>query len=342
MSSLYLRGKRIWIAFSDRFGIQYRRSTGLTIGEVKRAQGRIVYPREALDVKRKLDASLALGRWGLPEDEKRTKISELTELYMKAVGHAKAEGTQYLSRLASQHMVRDLGDLPIAAITEDTIQRWRRILLSLEGEQSGSRDLRTMSAVFSWAVAQNLIRHTPITRYVKVTPKPVPIVPFTDEQLKEIFKTAMAPARDQFRFLYLSGFRLNESCQLKWSDVDFKQRVIRLWNAKEKRWDYFPLDEYLFRFMRRLPRAYDPYVFFYRLKRSASQYFRRLRDRLKMGEELSLHTLRTNFISNLVNAGLSESEVMHLARHRSIMTTHRYYTAFDQKRMRKALERSRR
>lgn len=150
------------------------------------------------------------------------------------------------------------------------------------------------------------------------------------------------PARNQFRFLLLSGFRLGESCALKWEDVDFSEKVIRLWNEKEKRWDYFPMDKEIERFMKQLPKTYAPFVFVYRKIGTASQRFRRLRERLGYSEELSLHTLRTNFISRLINSGASESEVMHLARHKSIVTTHKYYTAFDQKRMREALRRSRR
>lgn len=47
------------------------------------------------------------------------------------------------------------------------------------------------------------------------------------------------------------------------------------------------------------------------------------------GQVSHFHTLRANFISRLVNSGLSESQVMFRARHRSLSTSHKYYVAFD-------------
>jgi integrase len=345
LSTLYLRGRRVWIGYSDRWGLRHRVPLGIDLDKVEHRNGRIVWPREIQELKRKFDVQLAAGRYDLdPGRDHDMKLSEVLEHFMDGYGKDRSTASQYQYRLSMGKLIDCFGDIPAAALQESDILSWSRSLMKGDdaiGEHTAAKDLRSISPVFAWATAKGMILRNPVTRYVKFTPKAKPIVPFSRDQLETIFSSVDEPARNQFRFLLLSGFRLGESCALRWEDVDFAQKVIRLWNKKEQRWDYFPMDRELERFMKDLSREYSPFVFIYRKIGTASQRFRRLRERLGYSEELSLHTLRTNFISTLINSGASESEVMHLARHRSIVTTHKYYTAFDQKRMREALGKSR-
>lgn len=345
MSSLYLRGSHVWITFSDRWGLRHRKPLNVDLEKVERRNGRIVWPRHVLEIKRRIEIQLAAGKFDLGDaPDKDYTLSKLRDAFMDGYGKNRSKASQYQYHLSMQKLIDHVGDIPAAAVTEANILAWTRALMAGKdgvGEHTAAKHLRSISPVFAWGTAKRLIPHNPVTRYIKFTPKAKPIVPFTEEELKRIFAALDDPARNQLQFLLLSGFRLGESCALKWEDVDFPQRLIRLWNAKEHRWDYFPMDRELQAFMAGLPRLYEPFVFVYRKVHTASQRFRRLRGRLNLSEDLSLHTLRTNFISRLINSGATESEVMYLARHRSIVTSHKYYTAFDQKRMRKALQRSR-
>lgn len=345
MSTLYLRGRRVWIGFSDRWGLRHRESLGIDLEKIETRNGHVVWPKEVHDLKRKFDIQLAAGKFDFdPGPEHDLKLSEILEQFMDGYGKNRSKASQYQYRLSMGKLIDRFGDIPAVALQEADILSWSRALIKGEngvGEHTAAKDLRSISPIFSWATAKGIIPRNPVTRYIKFTPKAKPIVPFTRAQIEKVFSSLDLPARDQFKFLLLSGFRLGESCMLKWEDVDFAQKVIRLWNTKEQRWDYFPMDKELEQFMKKLSRGYSPFVFVYRKIHTASQRFRRLRERLKYSDELSLHTLRTNFISTLINSGASESEVMHLARHKSIVTTHKYYTAFDQKRMREALNRSR-
>jgi integrase len=343
MSTLYLRGQRVWIDYADRWGLRHRRPLDIDLQKVERRNGRVVWPREILDLKRRFDIQLAAGRFDLgPTTEDKTLISGLLARFLDEHGHTRAKTTQELYDRAVASFKSMIGDRPILSINEQTLLTWRRRLYA-DGlsAHTVSKHIRSLSAVFSWAVDRNLLHRNPISQYVRVNPKPLPVIPLTKEEIKKLLATAGRPDRDMFTFMLLTGFRAGETCALKWEDVDFDQKLIRVWNAKEKRWDYFPMDRELLNLMKKLPRAYAPFVFVYRIPNSASRRFRRLRDHLKINEAVTLHTLRTNFISNLVRSRLTESEVMHLARHRSIITTHRFYTAFDQDKMRIALASSR-
>jgi len=311
--------------------------------KIERRNGRVIWSREVLDLKRRFDIQLAAGRFDLgPEKAEKTLISEVLDRFIDEHGHTKSAATQELYRRAVDSLVENVGDLPVQALEEQTLLTWRRRLFALgRSKHTVSKHLRSLSAILTWARERGLIDRSPITQYVRVTPDPQPIIPLSEKEIKAVFAAARPHDRDLFRFMLMTGFRVGETCALTWEDVDVGQKQIRIWNAKEKRWDYFPMDKDLAGMMKKLPRSYGKHVFAYRTPKSASRSFRRIRDKLKISDQITIHTLRTNFISRLINSGATESEVMHLARHRSIVTTHKYYAAFDQEKMRDALERSR-
>lgn len=344
MSSLYLRGTSVWVSFSDKFKTRRRIPTHFVLDKALLRDGKIVWPSHILDWKKQFDARLALGYWRIEDTTgEKIRVSELLEEFIAGYGSNRAPRTQILYRQAVEKFKEFFSDTPIGSVTEQDIAGWRDWMIKKYkgNDQTAAKHIRQISPIFAWAVAKGMLLRSPLTRYVKFTPKPRPIVPFSEKDLQKLFVSLGRPAADQFRFLLLSGFRLGESCALKWDDVDRKQKLIRLWNQKESRWDYFPMDKLLAKFMRELSSEYSPFVFRYQNIHTLSQLMRRRKKTLKLNGVLKLHTLRTNFISSLINAGLTESEVMHLARHRSIVTTHKYYTAFDQKKMREALGRSR-
>jgi len=57
--------------------------------------------------------------------------------------------------------------------------------------------------------------------------------------------------------------------------------------------------------------------------------------------ELKIHTLKANYVRNLIDAGINEMDAHKLSHHKSIATTHRYYATFDMKRLRASLTKSR-
>ncbi len=333
----------VWVSYSDRFGRRKRQSTGFSLDRVERRAGRILWPRHILDWHKEFDRRLVFHKWDFkPEGQAGHKLSTVLVDYLAAEGSTRKPLTRYSYEYAWQQLIDHLGNIEIERIAEEDVIGFRSYLLSQDwSEHTAARLLRSVQVIFSWAETKGILKRSPVSRYHSIRARENPIRIFSADELEQIFKAASPPQRDQLRFLLLTGFRLGESCQLKWSDIDFAEQVIRVYNQKEDRWEYVPIDRILRGFLEGLPHTFDPYVFQYRKVFGASQAFRRLRDRLKLSKDLHIHTLRANFISGLVNSGLSESQVMHLARHRSLATSHKYYTAFDQRELRKALARSR-
>ena len=66
---------------------------------------------------------------------------------------------------------------------------------------------------------------------------------FTIEQLSYIFKDPLWG--EFYQWLYYSGIRLNDLTLLKWTDIDYLQRTIRLRVHKSKKVETYPLHQHL-------------------------------------------------------------------------------------------------
>lgn len=339
MSTLYLRGKSVWIAFTDQFGTYRRRRLG-----VEAVNG--VIPKDAHRLKQKIDVEVANHTWGLKNDIRRITLSELRDEFVAFIGGVRDPQTVYLYKLAVKQLIEYIGDVPIATITQETISEFRDRLTKDKSAAKASQTLRSLSPMFQWAAVHNKwIPFTPINRYNRVTLKRKTPQVYSDEELQKfftwLFDTGRAHFLRQIQFLLLTGFRLNESCTLTWDKVDIANGVIFHYDDKKDEWLPYPMDDTLQRFMKNVPREGE-FVFHYRSKHSLGKIMSIAREAGVIRKGLKIHSLKTTYIRNLISAGLSTTEIHKLAHHRSYATTDYYYSTFQMDHLRDALKKSRR
>ena len=110
MSTLYIRGKSIWIAFTDQFGTYRRRRLG-----IDSVNGTI--PKDALRLKQKIDVEVANHTWGVKNDIRRVSLSELRDEFVAFISGVRDLKTVYLYKLAAGQLMEYIGDVPIATRT---------------------------------------------------------------------------------------------------------------------------------------------------------------------------------------------------------------------------------
>lgn len=293
-----------------------------------------------LDYKAEIDAKYGDGKI-VPTAQTGLTFSQLHKLFLIGRGGDRSKKTKYLYNLALSRIYKFWGDVEPGRLIESDMIEFRRWLVDKEGKSNASCYLRSLAAIINWGVEKHHLLYSPITKDVKINVPTKPIIKYSDDQIKAVLKAAGPDVEAHFRFLLLSGFRTDEACDLKWDHIDFGNRNLHVFNAKENRYDFIPMDRDLIRFLKKCPKTFAPYVLRYRSRHTLSHALEDIRETLSLDPRLKVHTLRKNFISNIVNSGASESMLMHLARHRSIATTHKYYTAFDVESTRKALQNSR-
>ncbi len=135
------------------------------------------------------------------------------------------------------------------------------------------------------------------------------------------------------RLLILTGMRRNEVLQLKWSEVDYADHVLRLEDSKTGA-KVLPLSgpaEDLINAQRRVPRSpwvfpgRDPAKAFVGLPKIAKQLYKRA----GLGHLRPAHDFRHNFGTTATGENLSLTLIGSLLGHKSPLTTKRYAQAAD-------------
>jgi site-specific recombinase XerD len=142
---------------------------------------------------------------------------------------------------------------------------------------------------------------------------------------------------------YYAGLRLKEGTKLRWSRVDFSNRQIHVVNSAQARtksgkdrtvqmrkelyevlkdWHTSrgePLNGLVF------PSPTSTKMFDYELRpERVSKQFKKFSRLAGLSEDITLHSLRHSFVTNLIRDGVGPIHVMHMAGHASLETTKIY------------------
>lgn len=164
--------------------------------------------------------------------------------------------------------------------------------------------------------------------------KPVPVV-MDGAEVTHLLDTISVPwLADMVHLCLMTGLRLGEVCNLRWTDVDLHHRFI-LVRSKEG-WtpktgadsDVIALHEDAIALLTRLPHAGE-YVFMSttgkpRYAWYVSHLFKIMVRRADLDTRIHFHTLRHTFATLLLRSGVGIYEVSKLMRHQSIATTEIY------------------
>ena len=137
-----------------------------------------------------------------------------------------------------------------------------------------------------------------------------------------------------FMLVYGSGLRIGEVVNLHKSDIDSKAMRIFVREGKGNKERYTILPKVSLEMLRKYWKYYRPKVktdkiFLNELNEPINQYvirthFRKYRRKAKISEKATVHTLRHNFATNLIENGASLIQVKELMGHSNIRSTMEY------------------
>ena len=151
-------------------------------------------------------------------DEVKQRLSN--EHYMDTVYHARRWVNRWKNLSCSQISREMIVDL--------------RNERSKVSNQTANKELRHLKALFNWAIKNGIIFNNP-TRNVEMMrveklPKRIP----TQEEINKIFEVATPEQKDYLWCLRETLGRSREINNLKWEEIDFKNKLLTLYTRKKK------------------------------------------------------------------------------------------------------------
>jgi integrase/recombinase XerD len=182
---------------------------------------------------------------------------------------------------------------------------------------------------------ENIIGQDKLTKFVYpavLHNKRLPDVLTKEEVALVLKKTTSQKYRTIFSLIYSAGLRLNETLNLKISDINSTHKTIFIRQGKGKKDRYVILSERILEMLRSYYKKYRPKVYLFEneldeeplSERSLQIVFQLVMQGCKINKHVTLHTLRHSFATHLLESGVDIRYIQELLGHNDIRTTMRY------------------
>ncbi len=234
-----------------------------------------------------------------------------------------------------------LGDLPLDMIDRPSLARLKERLERLPSLSSRNQVLYKLKTIFTTAQDAYVIEDVPMIKVYKEPKKPDPIV-YTEEEADRLIDAALADERDNAAIILLlmhCSLRVSEVCALRWSDVDFRRKLVTISHNYSAGEDATPkgvesapvgLTPALAAALRALPRDHEHVLVRTYRGEITHHSAHTIRSRLNAMQkaaglpETGPHFLRHSGITIMADRGLDVWKLQAHARHKRIATTQRY------------------
>jgi len=315
-----------WIRYADRNGRIIRETTGTTSKKLAREilakQKVLVAENRHMDVKK------------VP----KTTLNELCDQYWKLDGkHKRMKGLSSMIGIWKKWF----GNLPMKELNQQKVEKFlaERMEEKHLSPATRNRHLAHLSSLFNRGKEWGLITDNP-AQGIKPLRENGARTRFLD---KEEIQLLLEAATEEFRPILLTalhtGMRRGEIIELRWPDVDFRNRIITIQDSKSGKKRMIPINDILNETLNVLPSRFKKgYVFPSPVR--PKQPWRDFRGQFKKAvgqaeiRNLRFHDLRHTFASHLVMNGVDVMTVKELLGHASLTMTLRYTHLAPDHRMR--------
>jgi integrase len=215
----------------------------------------------------------------------------------------------------------------ISTITALDLDKYKNARRQEVKPASVNRELSLIKHMFNKAVAWDNLSSNPLQKVAKFKEPPGRVRYLSDEEMKKLLDCCNGHVKSIVIMALNTGMRRGEILNLKWGDVDMKNRVIIVWQTKNNEMRQIPINETLYDELRMIGKQLnEQYVFcndngkpFLDVKTGFKAALKRANVR-----NFRFHDLRHTFASRLVIAGVDIRTVQVLLGHKDIKMTMRY------------------
>jgi len=282
-------------------------------------------------------------KYGLRRLKQDVDFNEMADKYLEKYAKLNKKSWKTSDLVYLKPLKSFFGDFKLSEITAENIEEYRKERLKTIKKCSVNREVSCLRKILNVAIDWGYLSDNPVKKIKFFSERENLRERFlTEEEAERLFKAACPYLKPILKVAYHTGMRKGEIFKMKWKDIDWRRREIRIPESKGGRERRVPINAELYGLLFELhsKNGVSEYVFtnpktarpFVDIKRSFKTACK------KAGiEDFHFHDLRHTFASGLVRKGEDLVVVKELLGHRSLMTTQRYLHALD-KEKRKAVE----
>ena len=277
-------------------------------------------------------------------------FSDIFDGFLKERNNLKPGTILTYRKLVNYHL-NDWLNKPIAEITPEMVAARHDRITKKSGKAPANNAMRTFRAIYNYAlgITDKKIPENPTSRLTvakswhKIERRRSII---SNDELPRWFEAVSAIKEDCPRtyllLLLFTGLRREEAASLKWQNVDFSSKTIKVDDTKNNKPHLLPLSEYLFNLLQELRNsstADSPFVFPGEGKKGYISAPSRTISRIKeqTGKQFCIHDLRRTF-STIAENLVSYSTVKRLLNHSTENDVTQGYLIFSVEALRESME----
>ena len=284
----------------------------------------------AEQIKAKIEVDLTLGKMGLQNVRKRTKLSQFIDSFLQYSEAHHSRSTYELNMRFLSYFLEYKGDVFIDRVTREDVENYKIARLKEVSRTSVNMELRHLKSAFSYAKkVLKCINENPFTgvKQLEISGNNLPGYLNTDEIKKLLAVINLIDFRELILFYLYTGCRRNEALNLKWSDINMNRRVIPIRKTKGRKDREIPISHNLMEVLKaraeRIKPATNDSVFAYH-PHYVTHKFKKFLELAGIEKQASIHTLRHTFASHLVMNGVDLYTVQKLLGHSDLKVTEMY------------------
>ncbi len=271
------------------------------------------------------------GQYNFQDGKQKISFSEMADIFLEKYSKVNKKSWKTSDWVYLRRLKPYFGSYLLSKITPEMIEEYKSERLSTGIKKcSVNREVSCLRKIFNVALDWGRAIDNPV-RKVKLYSEKENIRErvLTEDEEERILKVAAPHLKPILVVALNTGMRKGEVFKLKWQNVDFDKKEIKITESKSGRERRIPINSVLFSLLNahKAQDGQSEYVFtnpdtgepYTRIKRAFSTACERAGI-----EDLRFHDLRHTFATRLVRRGVDLVIIKELMGHASIVTTQRY------------------
>ena len=279
---------------------------------------------EVIGYEARLRSDLLQGKYEILDNQKDVTLASLISEYKDYCRTNYVEASTFYYVLDNFYKLT--GNKTLKQIGVNDIEKYKKARVNKVANSSINRELNCLSKMFSIAVENKYIQINPClgVKRLRIENKPDRFLSIEEE--KKLLESANPNLRLIILVALYTGMRQGEILNLKWKDLNLKEKYIKVLKTKNNKVRKIPLAQTLEEEFLKLPKLSE-YVICNPLTRTKYNNIHKVFDatvkRAKI-EHITFHQLRHSAATRMVEKGIDLVVVKEILGHADLSTTQKY------------------